>query len=75
MNNGKVLALFDQAQQDRNKKYTLKVNKVEVMILYNIVLNKASTHVVLNMRQLLNDEEVLNFSFDDFNDSFSTIIV
>jgi len=75
MNNGKVLALFDQAQQDRNKKYTFKANKVEVMILYNIVLNKASTHLVLNMRQLLNDEEVLNFSFDDFNDSFSTIIV
>ncbi len=75
MNNGKVLALFDQAQQDRNKNYTLKANKVEVMVLYNIVLNKASTHHVLNMRQLLNDEEVLNFSFDDFNDSFSTIIV
>ena len=74
-NNGKMLALFDKAQQDRNAHYKVARNVTELMLIYNIGRSKQSSLQVLNMRQLLLDEEVLNFGFDDFNDSFTCIMV
>ena len=48
------------------------------MYVYSVVLGKTEIDPVLyelNMKQLLKDNEVLNFGFDDFNESFSCITV
>lgn len=82
-NNGKQLALYDKAQQDRNKlvKYKL-ANKREVMFIYMLVSFEKTqqpgfepTFYKLDMRLLLRDNQVLSFSFDDIGESFSQICV
>mmetsp|Transcript_27145 Transcript_27145/g.41307 ORF Transcript_27145/g.41307 Transcript_27145/m.41307 type:complete len:124 (-) Transcript_27145:2991-3362(-) len=77
-NNGKMLALYDTAQQERNRVFKNKLNNTEVLYVYNILMSKGSSSpnaTALNMRKLLGDNEVLSFGFDDFNESFSTICV
>ncbi len=77
-NNGKMLALYDQAQQARNRVFKNKMNLSEVLYIYNIMMSKGAASpnaTALNMKKLLGDNEVLSFGFDDFNASFSTICV
>ena len=47
------------------------------MYIYNIVPGKSADHNVfkLNLHELLEGEEVLNFGFDDNNSEFSCICV
>lgn len=76
--NGKTLALYDKAQQKRNKLYTYKKNKKEIMYVYSIVFGRKHLENegnILDCKKLLNDNEVLSFCFDDFNKSFSVINV
>lgn len=77
-NNGNTIALYDRSQTARNQVYKYKQNKQETILVYSIVLGKTQFEPVLfelDMRKLLNDNEVLNFGFDDFNDNFSHISV
>ena len=85
--NGKMLALFDKSQYIRNKHWKYpNFNFSEVMFIFNInTMNKGKVGdsddkkidniYKLDMSELLGDNEVLNFGFDDFNESFSTITV
>ena len=41
-NNGKLLAIFDFAQQERNKKFKFNTNKKEIMYIQNIRGEKGS---------------------------------
>jgi len=72
-----MVALYDKSQQIRNRRYKHKLNVSEVMLIYNIIMSKSMNPSVttLNMRKLLNDNEVLSFGFDEFNESFSTICI
>ena len=46
------------------------------MYIQNIQGQKGSQETfVIDINRLLNKEETLNFSLDDFNESFSTIMV
>ena len=79
-NNGKMFAVFDKAQQERNKHWKYKnFNESEMMFIYNIVQGKCiqfgDNTYKLDLGLLLKDQEVLNFGFDDFNESFSMISV
>mgnify|MGYP006115936323 CR=1 FL=1 len=71
-----MLALFDKAQQDRNMHCKYALNKRETMYIQNIASQKTMSILhCIDMIKLLNNEEVLSFGFEDFNDSFSTICV
>lgn len=78
-NNGKMLAFYDKAQQIRNKNCTDEVNKSEYLYVYQIILGQKVQNKDqiqrLDMMTLLDGQEVLNFSFDDFNHDFSRICV
>ena len=74
-NLGKIVALYDKAQNLRNKNFKYEENKKEIMLIYNILHKKISSVYALNMRTILEGEEVLNFGFDDFNNSISSIMV
>ena len=46
------------------------------MYIQNIRGDKGSQETfIIDINKLLNKEETLNFSFEDFNESFSTIMV
>ena len=53
----------------------MKKNKTEILLIYNTINKKVSSVHALNMKQLLNEEEVLTFGFDDFNKNMSNIMV
>lgn len=81
-NTGKMFACYDVAQQKRNQKYRFPfLNKHEHLYIYTLIqhsLNRFQTDInihQLDMVALLKDNEVLSFSFDDVNDSFSMICV
>ena len=67
-NKGKQIAVFDKAQQQRNKHCTFKSNKEELIYVYVLITFKSfiePTIYKLNMRELLNNQEVLAINFND----------
>ena len=67
---GKIVVIFDRAQQERNKHYKFNRNKTELLLIYCAVKDKSmNTWEVwaVNMKQLLDNEELLTFGFDDYN--------
>ena len=53
-----------------------ELNRRETMYIQNIASQKTMSILhCMDMIKLLNNEEVLSFCFEDFNDSFSTICV
>jgi hypothetical protein len=76
--NGRQLAIYDTVQPHRNTLYVNAVNKKEQIYILSSFKHKKdedSIQCVIDVYELLNREEVLNFTFDDFNDNFSTIMV
>lgn len=70
-NSGKVLVVFDRAQQTRNKYYKYKENKQEIVAVYQISLSKVYTMnprpYYLDMLELLGGQETLSFGIDDYS--------
>ena len=73
-NTGKMLAFYDKAQQIRNRNCVDQSNKSEHLYVYQIIFGQKVQNKDqiqrLDMMRLLDGQEVLNFSFDDFKDQF-----
>lgn len=80
-NSGKVLALFDKSQQVRSNRAVHPANKKEELLVYTYTLGvsrktTAQDTVTLDMRSMLDENEVLAFGLDDWiTGQFSVICV